>query len=133
MNRRNVFLKVSIGGVLGICFFMLHTMLTYILHPEGIWVFFLIFAFGFIYQGVEYFFTIPDSPEKPARIDRLTFFISTVMPPLMFSTMMKMKFMRLEELKSEITSTQICILVIIAYKVFRFLIAVYRAMSDMDE
>lgn len=133
MNGQNEALRAMIAVVLGISYFLLHTILTYILRPEGFGVLFLIFAFGFIYQGLEYFFTIPSSPDKLPRMNGIAFFIFTVLVPFFFFGMMRLKLMGMAGLESELSATCLCILMIIAYKVFRFLFAVLKALSDKDE
>lgn len=56
-------LRNAAAAASALCVFMLHTVLTVILEPGGFWKFFLIFVFGFIYQGLEYQLTIPSKPD----------------------------------------------------------------------
>lgn len=124
-------IRLIIAMILGISFFLMHTTLTYILQPEGFWVIFLIFAFGFIFQGLKYFFTLPNSQDKPPKIGAAGFLIGAELLPMLFFRIAGS--MNAFGMKKELLSTEICIMAIITFQIFADILTAVRKTSDKND
>ena len=123
-------IKLAIIAVLGTSYFILHTALTVILEPEGFEKVFLIFAFGFIAQGMEYFFTI-SSEDKKAWITPGAFrFGGYVIPLLLYMAASGLNAMGIGE---QLGDTEICIFVIICFNMMKILIHIAIELNDNDD
>lgn len=130
-GRSDKLIRLAIAALLGISFFLMHTVLTYILQPEGLWTVFLIFAFGFIFQGLKYFFTIPNSSDMSPKIGSGSFLIGAELVPLVFFS--TAGHTNAFGMKNELVSTEICIMAVITYQLFRDIVIAVRNTSDKDK
>ena len=115
-ERRTFVLRNMVIAVSSICFFMLHTALTFILEPEWLWTVFLIFAFGFIHQGLEYFLTIPSQRVDTGITSADMLLNSLLFPQAAFLTMGLADPVGLGR---ALLSTAGCIFVILLYRLVR--------------
>ena len=113
-------IRFLIISLLAVSYFTLHTMLTNILGVSGFRTVFLIFVFGFIYQGVEYYFTIGDENDPPKADVRSFFFGGLLIPEIVFSML---KNLNVFGMRDSFEATQLCILIILLYRIVKDLIA----------
>lgn len=117
-------LKRLIAVLFSVCFFLLHTILTSVLQPEFPWTAFLIFAFGFIYQGVEYFLTISSGPDRrpPFRTGELVC-CALIWPQIGFWLA---GAFNVSGQGSDLFATARCVLFILIYRIVRALVSLSR-------
>ena len=113
-------LRSAVISMSALSYFMLHTLLTFILEPGIPGKLFLIFAFGFIYQGLEYFITIPKNENDKRSVTPGDMFLCGLLFPMTVFFVMGM--CDPAQLGSVMLSTAGCIFLILLYRVIRVII-----------